>query len=467
MIKNIVDKIADRTRWAYLGAFIILLISYIISFVSTQNLMKQSGLVNHSNQIIHGLDNVVGYVTQCESAARGYVITNRSELLVKYMVSRNNADSALKSVKALVGDNKSQQQNIDSLKVLIHNKFSWVEHVLAMFNTTHTITDRITESTNTGIMRMNNIENYSRYVQNEERELWKQRNTRLATYSTIIKIFTIISLIVAILLTFYSIVTFNKENRAKLEAGNKAKAYQAQLEMRVNELASLNLELVELRNIEKFAATGRISRTIAHEVRNPLTNINLATEQLKNEVAESEDANILFDMISRNSNRINQLISDLLNSTRTSDLAYQKASINDVIDRSLEFAIDRIELKQIEVIKNYDPEICPIMVDQEKLIIALLNIIVNSVEAMTEQGVLILTTENKNDRCVVTITDNGKGMSKEDVSRLFEPYFTTKEKGTGLGLTNTQNIILAHQGNITVESETGKGTSFVISFKFA
>ncbi len=116
MIKTIVDKIADRTRWGYLAAFIILLISYIVSFVSTQNVMKQSALVNHSNDVIHSLDNVVSYVTQCESAARGYIITNHRELLLKYYTSRTNADSALKSVKSLTADNPVQQRNMELLK---------------------------------------------------------------------------------------------------------------------------------------------------------------------------------------------------------------------------------------------------------------------------------------------------------------------------------------------------------------
>ncbi|MGH2648457.1 MAG: two-component system sensor histidine kinase NtrB, partial [Ginsengibacter sp.] len=278
---------------------------------------------------------------------------------------------------------------------------------------------------------------------------------------------TIISLIVAILLTFYSILTFNKENEAKKEASQKAMAYRQQLEMRVDELAALNLELVELRNIEKFAVTGRISRTIAHEVRNPLTNINLAAEQLKNEIPHNEDVDILFQMIFRNSNRINQLISDLLDSTRIAELEYTKSSINDVLDSSLQLAADRIELKQIKVVKAYDKDICPILVNEEKIKIAFLNIIVNAIEAMDDNGTLHLSTENRNNRCLIKITDTGGGMAKEDVARLFEPYFTTKEKGTGLGLTNTQNIILAHNAHISVESELGKGTSFTISFNFA
>lgn len=428
--------------------------------------MKQSRLVNHSNEVIHSLDNIVGFVTQSESAVRGYIITDHKELLTKYNSSRDKTDSTFNVIESYATGNPQQLKNLDSLHILIADKFSWLDRALAIFDSTHRITYGLTDSRDKGIAKMANVESYAQHIQNVERESWIQGNSKLAKYSNVIKIFTIISLIVAVLLTFYSIVTFNKENKAKLEADGKAKAYQEQLEMRVNELAALNVELVELRNIEKFAVTGRISRTIAHEVRNPLTNINLATEQLKNEVPENEDVNLLFEMISRNSNRINQLISDLLNSTRTSELTYVKASINDVIDMSLEFANDRIELKEIQVIKNYEKDVCPILVDQEKIIIALLNIIVNSVEAMEEKGVLHLSTESKSDRCVVKIADTGKGLTKDDLTRLFEPYFTTKEKGTGLGLTNTQNIILAHNGNINVESEPGRGTTFIITFNF-
>lgn len=308
------------------------------------------------------------------------------------------------------------------------------------------------------------VENFVHKIQNEERKLGASRYGRVTRYSDTIKIFNIISLIMAILLTFYSILTFNKENKAKREASQKATAFREQLQMRVNELAALNLELIELRNMEKFAVTGRISRTIAHEVRNPLTNINLATEQLRSEIPPDEDVSLLFDMISRNSNRINQLISDLLNSTRTTELNFIKCSINDLLDSSLELAQDRIQLKQIKVIKNYQADICQVLADPEKIKIAFLNVIVNAIEAMDEYGTLEISTETKNKRCITTIRDNGKGMSKADVGRLFEPYFTTKEKGTGLGLTNTQNIVLSHNAHISATSEPGTGTIFTISF---
>jgi signal transduction histidine kinase len=467
MIKNIVDKIADRTRWGYLAAFILLLISYIASFISTQKLMKQAALVNHTNEVIHDLDNVIGFVTKGESAVRGYIINDRKSFLTDYFESRNNADSTLSEVKALTQDNARQQKNIDSLGTLMESKFSWMENGIGIFDSSHRISNQMIANSSEGVTRMDRVEKFVHVVQSIERKLGTARYNNVARYSSIIKALNIISIVTAILLTFYSIFTFNKENKAKMEASGKAAAFREQLEERVDELAALNLELIELRNIEKFAVTGRISRTIAHEVRNPLTNINLATEQLKAEIPVSEDINLLFEMISRNSNRINQLISDLLNSTRTSELNFEKASVNDLLDSSLELALDRVKLKQIKVIKNYEADVCQILVDQEKIKIAFLNIIVNAIEAMDENGTLHISTQTKNGRCVAVITDNGKGMNKTDVGRLFEPYFTTKEKGAGLGLTNTQNIILGHAANISAESKPGSGTTFTISFNFA
>jgi signal transduction histidine kinase len=279
--------------------------------------------------------------------------------------------------------------------------------------------------------------------------------------------FTIVSLIIGILLVFYLIIIFNKETKEKREAIRKKNVYRQQLESRIDELTILNFESIELKNIEHFTATGRILRTIAHEVRNSLTNINLATEQLQNEIPATEDVSFLFEMISRNSKKINLLMSSLLDSTRISSLEYAITSINDVLDNSMESAADIIELKHIKVVKDYDKDIGPISVDKEKVQIALLNIIVNAVEAMEDHGTLYLVTETRNDRCITKVTDNGKGLSKEDMARLFEPYFTTKEKGNGLSLTNTQNIILGHNARISVESELGKGTSFTISFAFA
>jgi signal transduction histidine kinase len=243
--------------------------------------------------------------------------------------------------------------------------------------------------------------------------------------------------------------------------------FQKQLELKINDLANANKELIQMRRIEKFAATGRIARNIAHEVRNPLTNINLAIAQLKSDLPATDDnAAILFDMVNRNSQRINQLITELLNATRFAELNYQPVLVSTLVDEALELAKDRIALKQISIEKNYTTEQFTISADKEKLQIALLNIIVNAVEAIEARtGVIRISTKRDADKCLLEIADNGVGMDAVALSKLFEPYFTTKQKGNGLGLTNTQNIILNHKGSIQVDSAPGNGTIFSLRFE--
>ena len=464
MPKSVLNPIADRIRIGYLTAFLLLLLSYILTFLAAQKLVKQANLVTHTNEVIYNLDYIMASVNRSESDYRGYVLTGKQELRQAYQRNKKRADSAIASVKRLTADNLSQQQNLDKVYKLMDNGFKEMDKSFS-------IVSLKPDSLNSHISRvMINTETLEKAVhvsQNEEKALLSERATDLSSYTDTIKVINIISIILAIALTIYSIITFNKENKGRLIANMKAAGYQAQLEQRFDELAKVNMELIELRNIEKFSLTGRISRTIAHEVRNPLTNINLAVEHLKSITENLDEAGMLLEMITRNSKRINQLISDLLNSTRTAEMTMEKTSINSLLDRSLEFAQDRVELKKINVVKNYASDICAVLVDKEKIYIAFLNIIVNAIEAMDQNGTLYLTTEDFKDRCVVKITDTGKGMSKGDVSKVFEPFFTTKENGNGLGLTNTQNIILGHKANISADSELGKGTTFTISFNYA
>jgi signal transduction histidine kinase len=316
---------------------------------------------------------------------------------------------------------------------------------------------------------MNHIRTLVSEIQATERG---RLHTRLAgmtsRYHTLNNII-LLSLGMAIAMALLGYYTYSHENKARREADRRVAEYQRQLQDRIGDLDSANKELIRMRSIEKFAATGRIARTIAHEVRNPLTNINLAVEQLQTELngLRPENGELMLQMINRNSARINLLITDLLNSTKFTDLVYAKISVNQLLDETLELASDRIKLKNIAVAKNYAAGICDIAVDVERIKIAFLNIIVNAVEAMEPgKGVLRLTTLSREDKCIIQIADNGPGISEESQSRIFEPYFTNKPKGTGLGLTNTQNIILNHNGQIAFESTKGEGTTFTIQLNF-
>jgi len=219
-----------------------------------------------------------------------------------------------------------------------------------------------------------------------------------------------------------------------------------------------------LRESEKFAIAGRIALMIAHEVRNPLTNVKLALHQLRDEVSSNEVVRELFSIAERNSDRINELVKALLESTKFSDLQREPVDIRTLLEEALALAEDRIRLKNIRVVKHYSPQLPEITVDQEKIRTALLNIMINGLEALPEtEGVLTVVTSRKENKCLISIHDNGAGISEENMNRIFEPYFSNKTNGTGLGLTVTQNIIYNHEGTIEVKSFPGKGTEFIIS----
>ncbi|WP_218378550.1 hybrid sensor histidine kinase/response regulator [Chitinophaga sp. sic0106] len=234
----------------------------------------------------------------------------------------------------------------------------------------------------------------------------------------------------------------------------------------IQDVTALKQKAREKQQHEKFAITGRIARVVAHEVRNPLTNILLATSQLKMEpVAETEDAVLYLDIMERNCTRINQLVTELLQSTKMVELHMQELHLHTLIDKAVQMAADRMQLHNMRLEYKLAAHSPIVWADEEKLIIALLNIIINGIEAMEPgKGVLEIETAVDHNKVLLRITDNGSGISAENLSKLFEPFFTSKTKGTGLGLTATQNIILNHKGTINVKSKPGEGTSFFVTF---
>lgn len=221
----------------------------------------------------------------------------------------------------------------------------------------------------------------------------------------------------------------------------------------------------ELMRAEKLAATGRFMRTLGHEIRNPLTNIDLAVGQLLLENKDPELADYL-EIIERNSKRIGQLVTALLQTSNPGQLTLQAVTLHEILEQTLEMAADRIALKNIKLVKAYQLEQETIQVDLEKLKIALLNIIINGVEIMEAgQGELIIRIINFPKQIGIVIQDNGPGIPREVQNRIFEPYFSNKANGVGLGLAGALSIVQLHGGNIEVRSVEGKGATFTVWLK--
>jgi PAS domain S-box-containing protein len=217
---------------------------------------------------------------------------------------------------------------------------------------------------------------------------------------------------------------------------------------------------------EKLAATGRLVRTLAHEVRNPLSNIHMSLEQLL--ALTREEDKIYLDIIDRNGRRINDLITELLTSSKPTDLAFEKIVLQSVVDEAITAALDRLTLKHIKLKINYPETPCYIRGDKSKLKIAFLNLIINAIEAIDHNaGEIIVTVSCSEDNNVVEVVDNGCGIPSENLSKLFEPYFTSKRNGIGLGLASTLNILQAHNATIEVKSIVNSGSTFILTFNHA
>jgi signal transduction histidine kinase len=451
-----------RIRTGFVIAFSLLLVACIITLYMNKRMERHARQVENTNQVIYNLETMLSRIKDGETGTRGYLITGNPDFLKPYHGSYRSADSILKEVLVLTTGNPVEQRRLKELGLELSNRETISRLNIQEFERNNKkLSDSSMRLMVASSRAMNKIRQSVKRLQDDEKMLLEQRDQKFKGSITTLNLLTLASLFIAAMLVIFGFMTYSRENRAKRLADE---VYQQELSSRFDELSQANKELVRMRSEEKFSATGRIARTIAHEVRNPLTNINLASEQLKADLPSNESQAYLFDMIHRNSNRINQLISDLLSSTKFTDLLYEKVPVDQLLDEVLAEASDRIALSNVNVQKKFNAQ-CTVTVDKSKIKIAFLNIIINALEAMEEKkdGVLTILTETTNGKCSITISDTGSGMDEDALARLFEPYFTTRKKGNGLGLTNTQNIILNHKGEIIVESEKGKGTAFIIT----
>jgi PAS domain S-box-containing protein len=228
-----------------------------------------------------------------------------------------------------------------------------------------------------------------------------------------------------------------------------------------------NLKRIELAKLQaqKLAANERLMRIIAHEIRNPLNNISLAIQHFEDIGEDPEMKKELTGIIQRNCKRINQSITELLDLTRSGELEFKKHTLQEIMNESIATVADRINLQNIKIEKKYQEKPLEISADKSKLKIAFSNILINAIEAMEQnKGELAVSMHASPDTYTVCIKDNGVGISEENLPRLFEPFFTSKKNGMGLGLAASYSILQSHSASVHVESKINKGTNFIINF---
>jgi two-component system NtrC family sensor kinase len=221
---------------------------------------------------------------------------------------------------------------------------------------------------------------------------------------------------------------------------------------------------------EQLAAVGRISAQIAHEVRNPLSSIGLNVELLQEALGkvgfgstvDAREARDVLAAIVAEVDRLGDITEGYLRMARLPKPSLAPEDLNEVVGSVLEFSREELERSNVKVIRRLDPTPPRALADEGQLRQVFLNLLRNSREAMPGGGELIVESRTVNGQAEVVFCDSGRGMTSEVRERIFEPFFSTKEGGTGLGLAVSQQILQAHGGSICCESSPGGGTTFVV-----
>jgi two-component system, sporulation sensor kinase E len=223
-----------------------------------------------------------------------------------------------------------------------------------------------------------------------------------------------------------------------------------------------------LRRAESLAALTTLAAGVAHEIKNPLGSIGIHIQLIQKQMndrdtIETKDIRTYLNVINEEVNRLNKVILDFLFAVRPINTELEIRDLNQVVSEMLQFL--KYELEEAHVTLDAKlGQIPRIELDEKYVKQALLNIIQNALSAMSGGGTLTVETRQDEDRVCVSISDTGAGISQDIMDKIFEPYFTTKDFGSGLGLTLVYKIVKEHNGDIYVDSKEGKGTTFSISF---
>ncbi len=221
----------------------------------------------------------------------------------------------------------------------------------------------------------------------------------------------------------------------------------------------------KLKRAENLASLTTLAAGVAHEIKNPLGAMSIHMQLLRKTLAGTENQKIgrYLDVMDEEIERLNRIVVDFLFAVRPMNIEPIKDNLNDLVHEVLELIKPEIAQYGINLDAHLDPAIPMILMDRRFIKQALINLLKNSIAATPEGGYIRVTTGLSDEGTVLTVADSGRGIPKEYIGKIFEPYFTTKENGTGLGLTLTYKIIKEHGGDISVLSEPGKETKFTIT----
>ncbi len=253
------------------------------------------------------------------------------------------------------------------------------------------------------------------------------------------------------------------DDKRRLE--QEIKRYAEELEMRVDERTA---ELIEthkrLVHQERIAALGRAAAQVAHEVKNPLAGLLLYSLHLKSKAEKfSQSEASLVDKIVDTINHLIRRVEEILNFARPVNLTLHPGDLNETVNNVLELLRPQLITNKVEVRFSPGQQTASVMLDESSMSGALMNLVLNAIEAMPQGGTLTITIDHTDENLRLEIADTGPGIGEDEVKNIFEPFYTTKAQGLGLGMPYAKKIIEQHGGKIALKSRIGEGTTICIS----
>jgi len=254
-----------------------------------------------------------------------------------------------------------------------------------------------------------------------------------------------------------------KLKKAQEEQERWAATLEARVEKRTREIKEMQSVLVRS---EKLASLGELVAGIAHELNNPLTGIMIHASLIAGDPHLDDSLRDDCQTVIHEARRCSKIVRELLDFARASDSQKSRQPVSIAIDRTVALIEHNADFRDIEIIREYAPELPEILMDTSQIEQVLINMMINAGQAMPQGGKLIIRTgiNDSGDHIYIRIEDTGCGIPEENLEKLFDPFFSTKgHKGTGLGLSVSYGIIQSHGGDIEVESQPGSGTVFTIT----
>jgi len=213
---------------------------------------------------------------------------------------------------------------------------------------------------------------------------------------------------------------------------------------------------------ERLSSLGEMAAGISHEIRNPLGIIRSSAELLKKKVTRIDPSNTIPDIIVEEANRLNQIVTDFINFAKPRNPNLVPCRIEEVIDKNINYLTMQIEENGFAIKLNYQNSLPEIQADAAMLYQSFLNILINAMQAMPNGGTIEITISAKDNIVAINFADEGQGISDEVMGKIWDPFFTTKEMGTGLGLGVVKNLIESHNGSIQVLNRSQGGARVTV-----